>query len=172
LTDFSANWKDVNTNSAIINWTSKSEINTSYFNIQQSTNGLNFNTIGKIYASGAGNYSFVDINLSGLSKLYYRLEIVDKDGSIQYSKIQMLVKQLKDESISIFPNPTSSFIFIKGNPLQLINIFDAQGRMVLKKELNGSTNKTINIIGLTPGNYFVQCFTIDGNVVTKKIKKE
>jgi len=172
LTDFTTNWKDVNTNSAIINWTTKSEINTSYFNIQQSTNGLNFNTIGKISASGAGNYSFVDMNLSGLSKLYYRLEIVDKDGSIQYSKIQMLTKQLKDESISIFPNPTSSYIYLKGNPLQLINIFDAQGRSVFKKQLNGSANQTINISGLNPGNYFIQCFTSDGNIVTKKIKKD
>jgi len=172
LTDFSANWKDVNTNSVLLKWITASEINTAYFNIQQSINGLQFSTIGKMIASGAGNYSFTDMNLSGLSKLYYRLEIVDKDGSIQYSKIQVLGKQLKDEGISIFPNPTSAYIFTKGNPLQAINIFDGQGRIVLKKQLNGSANQAVNISKLKPGNYFVQCFKIDGKIVTKKITKE
>ncbi len=172
LTDFSANWKDINTNSVLLKWITASEINTAYFNIQQSINGLQFSTIGKIAASGAGNYSFTDLNINDLTKLYYRLEIVDKDGSIQYSKIQVLGKQLKDEGISIYPNPTSAFIFTKGNPLQAINIFDGQGRIVLKKQLNGSVNQAVNISKLKPGNYFIQCFTIGGNIVTKKITKE
>lgn len=172
LTDFSANWKAINTNSVLLKWTTASEINTSNFNIQQSTNGLNFNTIGNLKSSGAGIYYFTDANLTNASKLFYRLEIVDKDGSIQYSKVQILVKPSKEKAISIFPNPTSSFISIKGNPLQSVQIFDIQGRSILKKQLNGIVNQPIDIRGLNTGNYIIQCFTIDGNIVTQKLKKE
>jgi len=172
LTDFSANWKATINNSVLLNWTTTSEMNTAHYNIQQSTNGVNFNTIGQLIAAGAGNYSFTDANLAGLSKLYYRLEIVDKDGSAQYSKIQNLSKKLNDQDISIFPNPTSAYVYIKGNSIQSFTILDAQGRMVLKKQLNGVVNPYINLSGLIPGNYFIQCFTIDGNLITKKLKKE
>ncbi len=70
-----------------VSWQTAIEINVSHFNVQRSLDGLLFNTVGKVYAKGASKYSFIDNkNLSGV--IYYRLEIVDKNGALSYSEVK------------------------------------------------------------------------------------
>ncbi len=69
-----------------LKWQTTNEINTSYFNVQRSTDALNFTTVGVVKAnntSSINNYSYPD-NIAGLSaeKLYYRLQEVDIDGRV------------------------------------------------------------------------------------------
>ena len=76
----------------LLNWQTTNEINVSHFNIQRSINGKNFTTIGKINASCC-KYYFTDDKLPMTTDkltLYYRLEIVDKDGSKQYSYVMVV----------------------------------------------------------------------------------
>ena len=77
-----------NTNT-LVSWETASEVNVGYFNVQRSTDGNEFSTIGEVKAKGAGSYSYLDnTNLTGI--VYYRLEIVDKDGRKSYSEIRQL----------------------------------------------------------------------------------
>ncbi|MEI6185477.1 MAG: hypothetical protein WCP65_08105, partial [Bacteroidota bacterium] len=73
-----------------LSWQTATEINTSHFNIQRSTTGKDFTTIGKVPAKGASEYTFNDNEKSAAKTLYYRLEIVDKDGTISYSEVREL----------------------------------------------------------------------------------
>ena len=67
-----------------IHWTTASEINNDYFTIEKSTNGIDFQEIGKV--KGAGNstssidYLFKDNNLTQGTICYYRLKQTDFDG--------------------------------------------------------------------------------------------
>ena len=77
-----------NTNTEV-SWVTANEINTVYFNIQRSVDGNNFWTIGIVNAKGASGYKYIDnTNLTGV--VYYRLEIVDKNGSKTYSEVKEL----------------------------------------------------------------------------------
>ena len=70
----------------------RKEENTSYFAIKRSNDGRNFSEIGRVDAVGNSSlvqqYSFADNNLGTTDPyLYYSLEIVDKDGRKESSKI-------------------------------------------------------------------------------------
>jgi hypothetical protein len=75
-----------------VRWSTSSEKNSNHFSVEKSTDGINFYEIGNVSAAGNSfdirNYEFEDRNFN--QSCYYRLKIVDKDGSFQYSKIIFL----------------------------------------------------------------------------------
>jgi hypothetical protein len=84
--------KKVSFGKSYIQWESASELNTYYFSVEKSFDGMNFYETGKVAAAGNSSshmdYGFEDNNFN--SSCYYRLNMVDKDGSFQYSKIIFL----------------------------------------------------------------------------------
>ena len=80
-------------NYVTIKWQTNNEVNTDYFYIQKSTNGINFYNISKEYSKGItnNNYSHIDIvsNIN-LPSVYYRIKEIDNDGNVSYSKIVMI----------------------------------------------------------------------------------
>jgi hypothetical protein len=111
-------------NTVVLNWTTAREINNSHFNIQHSSNGMEFENISKVNGKGNSSaineYTFSDATIQN-GNLYYRLQQVDFDGKSSYSSI-VVIKKSKDKSveISIYPNPLSitskAFLAIKGIP--------------------------------------------------------
>ena len=101
-----------NTNT-LVNWETASEINTAYFNIQRSTDGISFETIGKVKAKGISIYTFNDQSPLWGGLLYYRLEIVDNNGSITYSDVKEL--SIINYQLSIAPNPAKDYITVIGS---------------------------------------------------------
>ena len=87
LTSFTAttNGKEV-----ILNWSTATELNNQGFEIQRSTEGEEFFTVGFVNGHGTTteqqNYSYADRNLDD-GKYYYRLKQVDYDGSYEYSDV-------------------------------------------------------------------------------------
>jgi hypothetical protein len=79
-------------NTVSLKWSTASEKNSSYFSVEKSDDGINFSEIGIVRAQGTSNnivnYKFDDDHFS--STCYYRLKIVDKDGSFKYSSIQFI----------------------------------------------------------------------------------
>ena len=155
------------------NWNTSTEINTDYYNIQRSLDGIYFYTAGKVTAKGAGSYSFTDsltIHDSRLTILYYRLQIVDKNGKTSYSDTKQITIQPMPVTISIYPNPARNFIVIRGNNVSAINIIDNTGRLVMSKnglDINAIENK-LNV-NLSNGIYLVQIVQTDGKIVNEKL---
>jgi hypothetical protein len=73
-------------------WSTATEKNSSYFSIEKSEDGINFSEIGIVNAQGSSNnivnYEFDDYHFNKSS--YYKLKMIDKDGSYKYSDIQFL----------------------------------------------------------------------------------
>ena len=153
--------------SEFINWETASEINTSHFNIQRSTNGTSFYTIGTVKAIGASSYSFnnpLTTHDSRFTTLYYRLEIVDNNGSKTYSEIKEL--SIINYPLSITPNPTKDYITINGVNIKEISMSDASGRvLIMGKE------KRVDLRGLAAGIYYITIQTIDGARTVQKLLK-
>jgi len=99
---------------AVLTWGTASEVNVSHFEIQRSYDGVSFSTIDRIDALGgegiAANYTYADAQLTLTN--YYRLEIVDNDGQVEYSDIFTIQAECANGvSISdIFPNPSMNQI--------------------------------------------------------------
>ncbi|MCS6824645.1 MAG: glycosyl hydrolase, partial [Cytophagaceae bacterium] len=103
---FNANLQD--DSSVKLDWSTLDEWNVQEFQIQKSSDGINFYTF--IYTNAIQNsasvkhYSTIDTEPYS-PHTYYRLKIVDNDGKHTYSSVTC-VNTLNSFSLSIFPNPT------------------------------------------------------------------
>ena len=94
-----------------LNWTTGSEINNDYFEIQASYDGQNWEVLRVV--NGAGNsvvkLDYVE-NLGKDSHKYYRLKQVDFNGSFDFSNVIYISKNNTDgtNNLKLFPNPVEN----------------------------------------------------------------
>jgi len=151
-------------------WTTANEINVSHFNIQRSGNGIDFYAINKVNAKNESynEYSFTDLQpLNGRS--YYRIEAVDKDGKITYSKTMQTTLNIKPETLNVYPNPARNVVNVISKNIQQINIIDFTGRTLIQQNFNNTNNIKLNVKNLSKGIYLLRVVDVKGNVQTKKM---
>lgn len=159
LIDFTAKLAN---QAVLLQWRSASEQNTARFEIEKSINGTSFTSIGTVQAAGNSsstkNYSFNDQqSLSGNN--YYRLKMIDADGTFTYSKV-VVVRVDGKTTLQVFPNPAKNIIYVQatGNDKNtLVRITDGAGKIVKEQRLvlNGTTSFSIDISSLPKGLYYL-----------------
>jgi hypothetical protein len=100
--------------SNVLEWTTVSETNTDRFEVEKSTDNLNFEFIGNVRAAGNSSspksYGLVD-QKPAIGMNYYRLKMFDLDGSYEYSKvISINTNESSSQStgiVNVYPNPTT-----------------------------------------------------------------
>ena len=151
-----------------LDWQTSNEINVSHFNIQRSVNGKDFDNIGQIKAANKTDniYSYYDpLGFSkNSSSYYYRLEIIDKDGSKTYSEIKQVNILQKELFVKIFPNPAVNYINVTGKNIKQILISDITGKLLLQKDINisGFSNTQLPTNGFGKGNFIIK--VVDGDL--------
>ena len=124
---------------ANISWSSSLEENSFKYEVQRSADGKNFVTVGTVKAAGTSlesvKYSFNDA-LPGSGAYYYRLKMIDIDGTAEMSKV-VYVNSKKGNGVvtKVFPNPfTSEIQLIGATSSDLtpnnIKVFNVTGQMV------------------------------------------
>ena len=73
------------------------------------------------------------------------------------------------EQITLYPNPATHMLIIKGDQLRTATIFDLNGRTELTKDLNQSTS--IDVSGLETGVYTIRIHTENGEHIQKLLIK-
>ena len=162
----------------ILSWKTSNESNFSHFEIEKSTDSQLFAKIGEVKncQKEINNYEFSDKNLSDNADIYYyRLKMVDIDGSYNYSKI-ISIKNESSNWVKISPNPITSSLELLLN--QQINeefeiqITDILGNNIFQKKYKNEANKLkINALSWPSGEYLLR-FIGQENVITKKIVKQ
>ena len=156
----------VNKNGSIaIKWLTSTELNTSHFIIQHSTDGASFTDIGTVKAigSGANSYEFTDKSpTNGIN--YYRLQSVDKDGASTYSAVVSCEWLVVSKQFTVYPNPAKSSVTINGNHIVSVQVIDNMGRVVKVVSLKDASNPVLSVSGLQAGVYHLRIQTTDGNV--------
>lgn len=169
LLDFTA----VQVNEAVtLNWSTASEINNEYFEVEKSLDGINFNVIGRVI--GAVNstttrfYSFSDHELKK-GRIFYRLKQTDLDNKFTYSPIVAVnVGEASSSTIalSVYPNPTIESLFIIHEGLVdgiiFISIIDGTGKVISRSEryveLGDNVPLELDVSHIKPGYYVIQTF--------------
>jgi hypothetical protein len=161
-------------NTVLLNWIVSEEINVEKYEIEYSSNGINFENLGnKVSANNSRNY-FVIHNSPVIGLNYYRLKTTDKDGKFYYSIIRK-VNIDNPISISVYPNPTSDYVNILfANNLvykpATILLIAMDGKVVTKKYINTLGQKEIiNTSTLANGKYILQVLTTN-EIITKPIE--
>jgi hypothetical protein len=153
-----------------VKWSTATEENTDKFIVERSSNGASFTSIGTVKAAGStttGNsYTFPDLSpLSGNN--YYRLKIIDKDGSIELSHVVRI--NFSKTNFSIIPNPAKDkFVIITSiNQPMALQVVDLAGKIIKTHTLTNQTTQ-VSVSGLAKGLYLVKLFT-PTEIITRKL---
>jgi hypothetical protein len=160
-------------NNVLLKWMVSDEQNLLKYDVEFSTNGINYNSIGSLPALNSSNYSF--LHTSPVAALnYYRLKINDRDGKLNYSKI-CVVNFNKTGSISIYPSPVKTNMYIT-LPATMINkpaeicVIALDGKTVFQQKIKAmSQTETINLSNLANGKYFVRIVT-ENETISKAVE--
>lgn len=171
LTNFSLDC-DEKESAIQLSWTTLSEFNNDYFEIQKSSDAINWNVIGTVDGSGNSvsikNYTFKDldkniINESGIS--YYRL--VQVDFGLTHTIYHSII--YSDKNCQLFyPNPSFDKIFIHNHELyKTYEILNQLGQIVKADEI---TTNFIVINNLSEGIYHIRLFGLNEKIISKKLQ--
>ena len=150
-----------------LNWKSQNEENFGYYSLEASHDGLSFNEIVQIPGQNLTNLkAFPYSYLHKSPKSYYRLKMMDLDGSFTYSSIlnvQLPCTSSKKELL-LFPNPLSETdnilnvrFYAEHEDIQF-TVLDIVGKPVMNLNLAtglGWNTLRINIGMLSSGTYFI-----------------
>lgn len=157
-------------------WITSSEQNNKGFEIQRSTDGVNFNNIGWVIGVGNStslqNYSFTDIAPTK-GKNFYRLNQVDIDNKSKLSAIRK-VDFTSPFDITVYPNPATDVLNVQvSKNITGVKIFDAQGKLMWQQENNtGLLSIPVPVHKLTAGLYILEVSDAAGNKQLQKFIKE
>lgn len=167
-------------NKVKLHWTTASESNSKEFIVEKLIKeGNSYYKIGSVAAAGNSNvlkqYHFTDINpING--KQFYRLKMVDRDGTFKYSDIEVAdcsSNQYNEFSISPVPAETETWIRYAGTESQniTVDIYDAAGKLMKHQTafINASNPVRITLQELSAGLYFLKITSKNNNTVIKKI---
>lgn len=148
------------------------------YDIEYSADGTSFYNAGMVKAQGnGGKYSYVDTrNVDG--KMYYRIKITDKNGSVKYTKVLIVRNQMaQTASLKVSPNPAVSnptvSYWSEVRQAATVKMVDASGRVLV--QMRKSFNKGANSFTLDtpdhvkPGVYVLQMYMENGSLISEKI---
>ena len=152
-------------------WTTKSELNNAYFEVQHSINGVDYEQIGTVYGQGNSsvsiNYYYRHITESKIN--YYRLKQVDYDGKYKFSNRIEIENDLS--GIVLFQRENEILISGLSKYNGLISILDATGKLKLKSYPYNYTIDEVSIptSSLNKGLYIITAEGSNGKKVFKVI---
>jgi hypothetical protein len=168
-----------NGNVVEIFWTTTNEVNNSFYTVEKSPNGTDFQEVTRIKGAGTSNalnhYKAYDYNpYEGIT--YYRLKQTDYDGTFTYSK---LIQLETFTNLTIYPNP----IYSKDKQLTVhiqqsiynelkVKIIDASGKMIHESTFERKEGNVFQLSlpnEIAQGIYFVHLQTEQNRIVRKLI---
>jgi subtilisin-like proprotein convertase family protein len=171
-----------------LKWSTASEQTNKGFQVERSTDGVNYSSIGFVNSKALnGNsssllqYGFNDNNLSG-SKQYYRLRQIDIDSREKLSNI-ILIKGQRPTRLNLsglFPNPANNIVNIildapVADDVKLM-VTDLSGKLIKQQSASveaGTNTIPIDISRFTSGTYSIKltCKSNSETVTGKFIKQ-
>ena len=157
LISFKANVSGLQTH---LTWTTVNEVAVKSYNIERSSDGRLYTTLGIVDAVNKpeANYSFNDKPASKGINYYYRLKMIDNNGSYKYSNVAT-VNYHTDSNVEIYPNPATNNIVLKHAKAitgATITITDAEGKQIKMMTVQPDAVQTkISVDKLGKGNYII-----------------
>ena len=165
-----------------LNWITASERDNDHFEVERSTDGVNFEVIRTVKGAGTTNYEtqyyvidaepFVGVN-------YYRLNQFDIDGNSEYSEVRT-VNILDDfyDMLSLFPNPTTGKTEVIFNSYSkgeaILNVTSADGKVIVNTPVaveRGANKLNLDLSEQERGVYIVSITTKDKTYKSRLVKK-
>ena len=127
----------------LLTWKVSDENNVQRYEIEYSNDGIGFSNVGiesaKNNAGQAYTYSFRH-SISRQSDAYYRLKIIDSDGSFKYSTVRKVGASAGNTNIYVYPNPTAGQFYVHvpvvNNTVINYKVVDMSGRVIVSQKVS------------------------------------
>jgi hypothetical protein len=153
-----------NSTEVTLTWKTSTEINSSHFEIERSSDGKIWSTQGTVQAAGNvsvdHNYSFSDESPNSGTN-HYRLKIVDIDGKFEYSLIKSVNFTSTALNVVAGPNPANSFLNISvnapGNEPYRLRLINRSGQVMFDQKYAASSKRMqLSVSNYADGTYFLE----------------
>jgi len=142
----------------ILSWQTTTTDLIDRFVIQRSANGHDWSPIGEIISNPlTAAYSIKDAQTQPGDN-YYRLQVVDKDGYIAYSSVNIVNLGSAAGEISLYPNPVKGHTFFLRTPSTdaiIVKAYTPGGQLLLIAPLKGQTQYTVQLPSSLTANSYV-----------------
>jgi hypothetical protein len=143
-----------------IDWATNNEIYVQGFEVERSLDANSFTSIAKINAkngNGINSYSAIDANTL-TATIYYRLKMINIDGSYQYSNI-INVSGQQFTTLKAYPNPATNGFVLQhpiANASTTISLYNIHGQLIRTvKAAAFATQSTIATNDIASGSYLL-----------------
>lgn len=176
-TNFNQFTGQITNQKTFLNWSAVAEQNINKYEIEKSTDAVNYNTIASVNAKNINEafYNFSDPEII-TGNTYYRIKMIDMDGLFKYSGIVLLspnlifgVKPVKNP----FRNIITTEVITPQDGYLNLSLFNNKGQLIMKKEeaaRKGINTVTIENIKAPDGIYFLFVNFKNETIKTKLIK--
>ncbi|MDN3657888.1 T9SS type A sorting domain-containing protein [Ferruginibacter paludis] len=156
-------------NVAVLQWKSADEINLNSYLVQYAGDAAHFRDLGNVSSEGANHtYRFMHPGVNGTA--YYRLKMIYKDGTNNYSDTRKLSFKTKT-GLTILPNPSGDFVQIycdRPTDVNTIQIVSVDG-VIVKIVSPYIDRQKIDISNLSKGIYNVKLLSLNGKAMFEKL---
>lgn len=167
-----------------LKWETNKNKDVSYFEVQRSDDGNNFESIATVHVANAdqqiASYAYADAQ-DGVSKnKFYRIRQVMRNGSKLYTNVVSVAFNKTIQLVTALkPNPFTTQIEAKvsmksAGPIN-VRLMDQNGRVVYSRQFAGRTGEnTLNINGigkLQPGIYIAE-LAVQDEVIREKVVRQ
>ena len=156
-------------------WEIDVEENIESYELERSEDGIYAYSIGLFEPLGRTKYEYVDPLPP--NRAYYRLKMNLLNGGLKYSNWIILERDLSENHLRIYPNPTQNWMTLDFNNELVepytIELFNAIGQLVYSKTIEpqlGKNRININLSELSTAVYTLN-FGPPGNTIIRKITK-
>ena len=153
-----------------LRWATASETNSARFEVERSSNGVSFSQIATTAAAGSSQqpraYGHLDAAPAGA--LYYRLRLVDIDGTAAYSPVAVVAGSRPDDLL-LAPNPAHDYLRLTATLPTAYTVRSILGQALASGTV-ASGPATVPVAGLSAGVYFLELRTAAGRVVQRFVK--
>lgn len=157
-----------------IRWSTATEKNNSYFEIERSLDATEWESVQSIPGSGTNSsrHSYVVIDQYPYNFLsYYRLKQYDHDGSVK--RFPMITIDLADRlnyRFQFFPNPTTGPIIFQGDlaeleSMQIFNQFGQRLDIAPLTTIVSPSKRRVDLSSINQGVYYVLTNTYRGRII-------
>jgi Secretion system C-terminal sorting domain len=139
-------------------WNTEVEINVSKYEIEFSTNGQSYTSLGTLAPQNmaTNHYQFTIVNFT--ETIYYlRLKMIDIDGRFTYSNVAIVRMNRNNNLFNVYPNPANDFvnaelgynakgeynielIDVTGRIVNYTSVYDVNGNHLIRMHRNGIKN--------------------------------
>jgi len=167
-----------------VSWSTASESNNKYFDVEKSIDGLNFTAFssvpGAVNSSTVKNYHSFDAKpVAGIN--YYRIKQVDTDGRFKYSTVVKVKISIEKTGVSVLTNPFVNNItvdFLSNNNQSVsVRLTDISGKLIATEKWNilkGNTRLQFdNVNSIQRGMYIFSVIDDNGVMIyNNKLMKQ